>query len=268
MTLPLARITPANPRSRLLVALGLIVIAVGAHAQTSTLDIKPAETKPCDVKPATPRKLPDTYETLYLTNRNQQNDLNEIQTAMRNLLPLAKIYGDPGVRTISIWGTAEDVAFAKRILADLDKKKSSYRLTFTLTETEGGKHLSAQTYSMIAVAGEKTELKQGSRVPIETGSTDSDSQKPSIQFQYIDVGLSITATLDVAQDALQLRTKIEQSAVADEKSGVGAQDPVLRESRLEGTSTLTPGKELLLGSVEMPGSTHHWEVAVVAELVK
>ena len=32
-------------------------------------------------------------QTFYLTNAWQQNDLNDVQTAMRNVLPNAKVYG-------------------------------------------------------------------------------------------------------------------------------------------------------------------------------
>ncbi len=32
-------------------------------------------------------------QTFYLTNAWQQNDLNDVQTALRNVLPNAKVYG-------------------------------------------------------------------------------------------------------------------------------------------------------------------------------
>jgi hypothetical protein len=67
---------------------------------------------------------------------------------------------------------------------------------------------------------------------------------------------------------VRLRTKIERSNVSDEKSGVGVQDPVIRQSSLDGTSTLIPGKPLVIGALDVPGSTHSEEIAVVAELVR
>jgi type II secretory pathway component GspD/PulD (secretin) len=207
-------------------------------------------------------------ETLYLTNANQQNELNDIQTAMRNALPTAHIYGVPTQHAIVLWATQEDIALAHRILADLDKKRPTYRLTYTLTELDGGKRVSEEHFVLVAVGGDRTEFKQGSRVPIVTGSMDSDTGKPNTQVQYVDVGLRIDATLDVSGESLTLRTKLEQTGVADEKSNVGIQDPVIRQSALEGTATLVPGKVLVLGSLDVPGTARREEVQVVAEAVR
>jgi hypothetical protein len=80
--------------------------------------------------------------------------------------------------------------------------------------------------------------------------------------QYVDVGLSIEATIDGSR----LRTKVEQSTIADEKSAVGAQDPVIRQGVLEETSTLVEGKPLVLGSFDIPGTARHEEIGVVSEL--
>jgi hypothetical protein len=66
---------------------------------------------------------------------------------------------------------------------------------------------------------------------------------------------------------MRLRTKFEQSSVADEKSNVGIQDPLIRQSVLEGESAMRPGKPMVVGSMELPGGKQI-EVSVVAELVK
>jgi type II secretory pathway component GspD/PulD (secretin) len=245
--------------------------AVSAGAQTSASDAKPPEVK-LDAKPANPRPRPDTLETLYLVNANQQNDLNDIQTALRNVLSNARIYGVPSQHAIVLWATQDDIVLAHRIAAALDKKRPVYRLTYTFTEFDGGKRVSAEHFALVVVAGDKTELKQGSRVPVVTGSIDSDSGKPSTQFQYVDLGLKIEATLDGTAEDLTLRTKVEQSGVADEKSNVGIQDPVIRQSTLEGTATLVPGKALVLGAIDkagdVPGTARREEVEVVAEAVR
>jgi hypothetical protein len=42
---------------------------------------------------------------------------------------------------------------------------------------------------------------------------------------------------------------------------------VIRQTVLEGTSILTPGKQVMLGSLDVPGSTRHLEMGVVVEVV-
>jgi hypothetical protein len=64
-----------------------------------------------------------------------------------------------------------------------------------------------------------------------------------------------------------LYTKVEQSSLAEERSGMGTQDPILRQTDLEGTSILTQGKPLILGSMDIPSSTRRLDVDVVMEPV-
>jgi hypothetical protein len=61
---------------------------------------------------------------------------------------------------------------------------------------------------------------------------------------------------------------VEESSLAEEKSGIGAQDPIIRQNTLEEKLPLTQGKPLILGSLDMPGGTRRQEIEVVAELVR
>jgi type II secretory pathway component GspD/PulD (secretin) len=133
---------------------------------------------------------------------------------------------------------------------------------------DGTKPGATQHYSLIVVPSERAQLKLGNRVPLVTGKTDADTAAASSQVQYIDVGLSISATLSGGGDGLMLRTKVEQSTLAEEKSGMGPQDPVLHQAVLENASTITLGKALTLGSLDIPNGTIKLEVEVVAEAMK
>ena len=210
---------------------------------------------------------PDTYQTLYLTNLTQQNDAIELMNDLRNMLPNAKVYYVQAQSAISIRASAEDLALAQKILADLDKTKKIYRLTYTMTEREGGKPIGVQHFSIIVASGSRTDFKQGSRVPILTAATNP-AASSNTEVTYIDIGQEIEASLDGYLDGVRLRTKVVQSSIAEDKSGVGTQDPVIRQTTLEGTSTLVQGKPLVLGSLDVPGSTRHQEVEVVSELVR
>ena len=105
-------------------------------------------------------------------------------------------------------------------------------------------------------------------MPVITGSYDAGRSNSQTQFTYLDVGLNFDATLDESVNGVRLRTKAEQSSIVEDKSNVVAQDPVLRQTVLEGTAILTPGKPLVLGSLDIPGSTRHQEVEVVMEVIK
>jgi hypothetical protein len=235
-----------------------MLCAAGAGAQTAPEGSKPAESKAST----------QSYETIYLANITQQSDATDIQSALRNMLPRAKVYFVLGQNALTVESSPEDILLARKIVADLDRARKVYRLTYTITEIDNGKQAGSQHLTLLVALGEKTDMKQGIRVPVVTGSCDAGSSTPSSQVQYVDVGLSIEASLFGSPDSLNLRTKVEELSLAEEKSGMGAQDPLIRQNILEEKLHLTQGKPLSLGSLEQPGGTRRQEIEVVAELVR
>jgi len=210
------------------------------------------------------------FQTFYLANAAQANDANEITVAVRNLIdPSAKIYVVPGQNAITMRGTPEQLALAQKIISDLDRAKKTYRLTFTTTESDGTKRIGVQHFAMVTTPGQRTVLKQGSKVPIATGSYSAtgNTSGAQTQFTYIDVGMNFDVTMDELANGARLRSKVEQLSTAEQTSSLGLQDPIIRQSLLEGTSFLTPGKPMVLGSIDIPGSTRHLDVEVVMEQI-
>jgi type II secretory pathway component GspD/PulD (secretin) len=210
------------------------------------------------------QRPPEAYQTLYLSNSTGQHDANDIQTDLRNLLPRARIYYVETANAISVRGTAEDIAEAQKILADIDRPRKTYRLTYTIGDGDNGH--AAQHLAVVISQGNKTMLKEGSRVPIVTGSYGNGSDA-NTQMQYQDVGLNLDASLEGSGDGLRLRTKVEQTSVSEEKSNVGIQDPILHQAVLECESAVVIGRPIALGSMELAGGKR-MEVSVVAEVVK
>jgi hypothetical protein len=145
----------------------------------------------------------------------------------------------------------------------------TWHLTYTLTESDGSKLIGVQHYSMTVLAGSKSVLKQGSKVPIATGST-REGTETQTKFTYIDIGINIDATIEDlgTADRVSLHTKVEQSSIAEAKSIVGVSEPVIRQTYVDVTSMITSGKSIAVGSLDVPGSTRHLEVAVLIEPVR
>jgi type II secretory pathway component GspD/PulD (secretin) len=246
------------------VTLALALTGPSVRAQTS-----PATAKP-ESEGNSAKASPDlVLRTFYLSNISQPSDANEVYTAVRNLLPTgSKSYFVPNQNAIVLQATPEQMMVAQRLINDLDRPKKTYRLTYTITEMDGTKRVGTQHFSMVLVSGQRTTIKQGSRVPVATGSYASGASGTSAQqtqFTYLDVGMNFAATVDEFANGVRLSSKVDQSSIAEEKSGVGPQDPIVRQTSLEGSSFLTPGKPLTLGSVDILGSTAHLDVEVVME---
>jgi hypothetical protein len=228
----------------------LVIATITVSSLTATVFAQAANPRPEEI-----------YQTLYLTNLSHQNDAEELANTLRNMLPSAKLYYVASQSAISMKATPEEIAIARKIVADMDKTKKLYRLTYTLTEKDGEKTIGVDHLSLVVASGSKTDLKQGSRIPVSVGDATKD-------VTYLDIGEEIEATMDGYLDGARLRTKVIQSSVAEDKTWVGAKDPVIRQTTLEGTSTLIQGKQLLLGSLDIPGTTRHQEIEVLSELVR
>ena len=62
-------------------------------------------------------------QTFYLINAWQQNDLNDVQTAIRNILTGVKIYGISSQNALVIRGTPDELLLAQKMINDLDKPR-------------------------------------------------------------------------------------------------------------------------------------------------
>ena len=218
--------------------------------------------------PSGENSTPLPNQTFYLTNVSQPKDAGELTTALRNLLDAHdKVYLVESENAVVVQGPPEQIALARKLLNDLDRPKKTYRLTYTITDTDGGKRVGTQHFAMIVVAGQRTVLKQGDKVPVVTAYTGT-SPEVKAELTYLDIGMNFDATLDEFANGVRLNSKVEQSSLAEEKSGIGTQDPIVRQTVLQSTSFLTPGKPLILGSLDVLGSTRHLDVEVVMELIK
>jgi type II secretory pathway component GspD/PulD (secretin) len=256
-------------RSLLALALTLLPLALAAKAQdTQAADDTSKPVNPCVAM----RNSPSELRTFYLFNAGEQPAANEILVAIRNLLcPGIKIYLVAAQNAIVMQSSADQLALAQKIIHDLDRPRKAYRLTYTITELDAGKTVGTEHLSMIVVNGQHTSVKEGDKVPVATGSYSDGNATPNgvqTQFTYLDVGMNFDATLNEVEGGAVLKSKVEQSSLGQPSTIAGVQEPVVRQTVLEGISILTLGKPVLLGSIDVPTTTHRFDIAVVLEQIK
>jgi type II secretory pathway component GspD/PulD (secretin) len=248
------------------VVLGLASASAWGQTTDCTAPGAKCATAPVSVAPMNSRMDTRPFQMFYLINATRQEEANEIVVAVRNLLdPSVKLYLVPSQNAIAMRATPEELALAQKVINDLDRPKKAYRLTYTITDIDGGKRIGVQHFSTIVTEGQRSLVKQVSKVPVVTGSYNNTSSQTESQVTYLDVGLIFDSTLANYGGGASLRSKVERSSVAEERSGVGPQDPVVRSTSVEGTSFLTAGKPVVLGSLDIPGSTRHLDVDVMIE---
>jgi len=235
-------------------ALAFALTATNAHAQEDGV-----------AKPIT-----NPTQVFHLSNISNATEATEILVAIRNMLdPRDRVDLVSAQSAIFIQAPPDHLALAKKIIDDLDRPRKTYRLTYTITEIDDGKRTGTQHFSMVLVSGQRTTMKEGSKIPVATGTvSETGSPSTQTQFTYLDIGLNFDATLDESVNGVRLRSKAEQSSLGTDKIIAGVNEPVVRQAVLEGTSILTPGKPLILGSLDIPDSTRRMDIEVVMDVVK
>ncbi len=77
----------------------------------------------------------EAVQTFYLTNAWQQNDLNDVQTALRNVLGSnVKVYGVPSQNAIVMRGTPDELLLAQQLVDDLDKARGEVVVDIAVLE--------------------------------------------------------------------------------------------------------------------------------------
>jgi type II secretory pathway component GspD/PulD (secretin) len=273
---------------RLILAAFLTLTPLALIAQDKPADTPPAEHKvgrqydhaitDCRNQP-TRTQMSDCTEahlqtrTIFLTNSSQQNDANEILVAARNMFdPSTKIYLIASKNAIAVTSYPEEIDRIQALIKTLDTPRQSYRITYTITESDAGKRIGAQHFSMNVIDGQRATLKQGSKIPVLTGSYSpggADSKTAAgvqTQFTYLDVGMNFDSTLTGVANGAMLRSKVEQSSVAAEPANLaGVAEPIVRQTVTESVLFLPTGKPVILGSIDIVGSTRHIDIDVMME---
>jgi general secretion pathway protein D len=78
-------------------------------------------------------------QTFYLTNVSQQQDLNDVQTALRNVFTTAKLYAVPSQSAIIMRGTPDELLLAQKLIDDLDKARPEVVIDIAVMEVNRDK---------------------------------------------------------------------------------------------------------------------------------
>ena len=174
----------------------------------------------------------------------------------------------------AIRARAQDSAPAKAA-AEAAEPGHSYRLDFTLNEIEDGKKINSRQYAMNLNSGDQSELKIGTRVPVEVKQS---------EIQYLDVGTSIWCRLrdrgsrDVSERGirdlswlgndvmLNVRAELSNFAIPDQQGQ--SMRPAIRQMKIESSAIATVSKGMVIGTVDDPNSKRQFQLEVMVTKLK
>jgi hypothetical protein len=147
-----------------------------------------------------------------------------------------------------------------------------YKLSFALYELQDGKRVNQRDYMVVG----KTEdhhapsIRISTRIPIYTEETNSDKK-----ITYIDAGLILNCTLYqqpsgkvLAQCEINLSGFVRPDQLPDAHNNSVAAAPVLRSTISNTASILTPGKPMVIASIDDINSTKRMQIELTATKIE
>ena len=177
---------------------------------------------------------------------------------------------------LSGWGVkalAQESANSSEAVKAPEPTAHFYHLEFTVQETGAdGKPTNSRTYSG-TVSTSRTDrgfsMRTGSRVPVITGAPSGENKNMPVQFQYIDVGVSIDAR-DAREngDKLALSLNADISSLADTASGANNGAPVVRQNKWQASVLIPIGKPTTVFTSDVLDNKGGMQLVVTATPVK
>ena len=141
----------------------------------------------------------------------------------------------------------------------------AYRLDFTVNELDDNKKINSRQYSMNLNAGDQSEIKIGTRVPVEVKGG---------EIQYMDVGTNIWCRMRDRKDVawltndvlLNVRSDISNFAVPDQMGQT--MRPIVRQMKIEASTIAVVGKPMVVGIVDDPSSKRQFQLELTVTKLK
>ena len=167
-----------------------------------------------------------SVQTFYLTNASQQNDANEILTAIRNLLdPSVKIYLVPSQNAIVMRATADQLLLAQKLLADLDRARPEVVVDVAVLEVNRDKvrQLGITLPTSIGL----TPTTSTSTSTSSTSSTSSSTGTPAVASTSSSLSLNDLANLNATNIAVSVSGGTVNALLTDADTRI-LQNPRIR----------------------------------------
>jgi hypothetical protein len=141
----------------------------------------------------------------------------------------------------------------------------SYRLDYTLTESEDGKKIDSRQYSISVGGGTASgrpwqgQVQIGTRVPVVLKSDGT--------IEYVDVGTKINGFISMRDGAHVLDTDCDVSSVAPDEAKVDGR-PILRTLMIRNETPVVIGKAMMVGTAEDPNSKRKFQLEITVTEIK
>lgn len=204
-------------------------------------------------------------KVLYFSNISQPTELQDVVNTMRIIAEIPRVQPVPGARIIVIEGTAEQVAIAEKLAAEIDKDKRrfgglGYRIDLKIEESEGNKKVHTRVHSFVTEARDVVRVSIG-RQPLAQVQNQpaSETKQPSDS----DNARSIECRI-LAENDRTLELNVETVFMSDGTHGPAGASLF----RIRSHVTVELDRSTVIGRVDDPDGDGSFVIELTATRIK
>jgi len=135
----------------------------------------------------------------------------------------------------------------------------AYRIELNVLEIENGKRLNSRNYMIMAKDNDWGRIRVQDNVPYQASDN---------SYQHTNVRMHIDCRPHERDGNVALDISVDFSSMAPMPDSTPRTPPVFRDERTEVSPVLTPGKPMLVASIDDVSSNRRYEIEVTATKVK
>jgi hypothetical protein len=208
-------------------------------------------------------------KVLYFSNTSGPADLQDIVNAIRSIYEIQRVQQILTGSMIIIEGTAEQVALAEKLAAEVDKGKRrfgglGYRVDVKIQESEGDKKLHSRLYSFVTEARQSAAVSIKRRPPMQVPkdpASASETKPPSDSSPSRSIECRI-----LIENERTLEMSVEAEFASDTPSDLsGGNNPLLR---IRENVTVELDRPTVIGRIDDPDGDRTFTLELTATRIK
>lgn len=206
-------------------------------------------------------------KVLYFSNISQPVDLQDVVNAVRVMAEIQRAQPIPGAQIIIIEGTAEQVALAEKLAAEIDKDKRrfgglGYRIDLKFQESGSDKKLHSRLYSVVTEARQTARVSIGRQEPPQVQNESASETK-----HPLDSGSARSIDCHVlGENERTIELSVEAEFVSDASHEPGSGSPAIFRTRAHVTIQLD--KPTVISMIDDSDGNHSLTMELSATRIK
>jgi hypothetical protein len=206
-------------------------------------------------------------KVLYFSNISQPSDLQDVVNAIRSIVEIQRVQQIISGPALVIEGTAEQVALAEKLAAEIDKNKRrfgglGYRIDLKIQESAGDKKLHSHLYTFVTEARQSATVSIKRRAPVQVPKDPASETKP-----VSDSGPSRNIECRILiENERTLEMSVEAEFASDTPSDLsGGTTPLLRIKEIV---TIELDRPTVISRIDDPDGDRSFTIELTATRIK